>query len=129
SYGTNSRLGTAVADEDYNHVEETEGDEVEEPPSEATSLLRGGRGSGGHGHGHGHRTTFANYTRVASLSHSLSSDNTSDSGVYGHEQSWSSYLPKWTWISQFLLIAPIVLMMTGPLALLLTTALQQTGQD
>lgn len=127
SYGTNSRLGTAVADEDYNHVEETEGDEVEEPPSESTSLLRGGRGSGGHGHGH--RTTFANYTRVASISHSLSSDDTSYSGVYGHEQPWSSYLPKWTWVPQFVLIAPIVLMMTGPLALLLTTALQQTGQD
>ncbi|OJJ89687.1 M28 family metallopeptidase [Aspergillus glaucus CBS 516.65] len=108
SYGTNSRL---------------------EPPSEATSLLRGGRGSGGHGHGHGHRTTFANYTRVASISHSLSSDDTNDSGVYGFEQLWSSYLPKWTWILQFILIAPIVLMMTGPLALLLTTALQQTGQD
>lgn len=122
SYGTNSRLNTATADEDYNHVEE--GDEAEEPPSESTSLLRGGRGNIG-----GPRTTFANYTRVASISHSLSSDDANDSGVYGHEQPWSSYLPKWTWIPQFLLIAPIVLMMTGPLALLLTTALHQTGQD
>lgn len=124
SYGTNSRLNTATADEVYNHIEETEGDEAEEPPSESTSLLRGGRGSSG-----GPRTTFANYTRVASISHSLSSDDTNDSGVFGYEQPWSSYLPKWTWIPQFLLIAPIVLMMTGPLALLLTTALHQTSQD
>lgn len=130
SYGTNSRLGTASGpsheNDDYNHVEETEHDEnAEEEPTESTSLLRGGRGSSG-----GHRTTFANYTRVASISHSLSSEAESkDPGVYGQEQPWSSHIPKWTWILQFLLIAPIVLIMTGPLALLLTTALHQTGQD
>ncbi|PYI17812.1 hypothetical protein BO99DRAFT_423685 [Aspergillus violaceofuscus CBS 115571] len=116
SYG-GSRLGTASGEE---HTSEHDGDEHidsdDEQPTESTSLLGGGQ-----------RTTFANYVRVTG-EHG-GHDETTDPYVYGHEQRWSAHLPKWTWVLQFLLTAPIVLIMVGPLALLLTSALHQTGQD
>ncbi|RAH73542.1 uncharacterized protein BO66DRAFT_408866 [Aspergillus aculeatinus CBS 121060] len=116
SYG-GSRLGTASGEE---HTSEHDGDEHvdsdDEQPTESTSLLGGGQ-----------RTTFANYVRVTGEHEGH--DEPSDPHVYGHEQRWSAHLPKWTWVLQFLLTAPIVLIMVGPLALLLTSALHQTGQD
>ncbi|OJK02853.1 hypothetical protein ASPACDRAFT_75958 [Aspergillus aculeatus ATCC 16872] len=116
SYG-GSRLGTASGEE---HTSEHDGDEHvdsdDEQPTESTSLLGGGQ-----------RTTFANYVRVTGEHEGH--DEPSDPHVYGHEQRWSAHLPNWTWVLQFLLTAPIVLIMVGPLALLLTSALHQTGQD
>jgi hypothetical protein len=89
------------------------GDEnAEEEPTESTSLLRG------------QRTTFANY-RVGDTEES----DEPDPNVYGEEQQWSSSMPKWTWILQFIFLAPIVLILVGPLALLATSAMHQTGQD
>jgi len=44
-------------------------------------------------------------------------------------QKWSASMPSWIWILQLLLTVPIVLMLVAPLALLLTSALHQTGQD
>ena len=123
-----SRLGTASGRESaiQNEGEDEEEDgNAEETPTESTSLLRSG----------GQRTTFANYTRVASGDRHRHDDNEDeeegekDPNIYGQEQGWSAHLPKWTWVLQFLLIAPIVLMMLGPLSLLLTTALYQTGED
>ncbi|PYH43194.1 uncharacterized protein BP01DRAFT_417403 [Aspergillus saccharolyticus JOP 1030-1] len=116
SYG-GSRLGTASGEE---HISEHDGDEHaasdDEQPTESTSLLGGGQ-----------RTTFANYVRVTGEHDDH--DEPSDPNIYGHEQRWSAHLPRWTWVLQFLLTAPIVLIMVGPLALLLTSALHQTGQD
>ncbi|PYH97224.1 putative zinc metalloprotease [Aspergillus ellipticus CBS 707.79] len=117
SYG-GSRLGTASGEE---HEEESHDAEEEEEPTESTSLLGGGQ-----------RTTFANYVRVAGDNHHHPADSDIDEhypNVYKHEQRWSAPLPKWTWVLQFLLIAPLVLIMVGPLSLLLTSALHQTGQD
>lgn len=110
-----SRLGTAGR-EDEDAEEE---DENVEEASESTSLLRGGQ-----------RTTFANY-RAASDARQLGDGdgNETRDNTSGQEQPWATDLPKYTWILQFLLTAPTVLIFIGPLALLLTTALHQTGQD
>ncbi|THC90806.1 hypothetical protein EYZ11_009725 [Aspergillus tanneri] len=111
-----SRLGTSSA-------EPMDGDDadVEEEPTESTSLL-----------GSGQRTTFANYVRVngdhGDLMHG-EDEAENNPHVYGSEQAWSWRMPKWTWVLQFLLIAPVVLILVGPLALLLTSGLHQTGQD
>ena len=45
------------------------------------------------------------------------------------EQSWSKSLPTWTWLLQFLLVAPIVIIVVGQISLLTVAALHQTGQD
>lgn len=96
----------------------------EEEPSESTSLLRGGQ-----------RTTFANYTRVEVEEDDIvtpedaGQERGRDPNVYGYEQPWSARLPKWTWVLQLLLIAPIVIILIGQLALLVTAAVHQTGQD
>ena len=45
------------------------------------------------------------------------------------EQSWSKALPTWTWLLQFLLVAPIVIIVVGQVGLLIVGALHQTGQD
>ncbi|KAE8352031.1 hypothetical protein BDV28DRAFT_158244 [Aspergillus coremiiformis] len=105
-----SRLGTA-SDED-------DGEDTEEEPTESTSLL-----------GSGQRTTFANYVRVSGDNHPDAEEEEVDPNVYGREQPWSSALLKWTWVLQLLLTVPITLIMVGPLALLLTSAINQTGQD
>ncbi|KAL5336515.1 putative zinc metalloprotease [Aspergillus crustosus] len=113
SYG--SRLG-GPSDDD-----EEGGEEEDEEPTESTSLL-----------GAAQRTTFANYVRVTAdtaADHSDDEEHTQDVNVYGHEQRWSASLPKWLWVLQFLLAAPIVLILVGPLSLLLTSALHQVGQD
>lgn len=96
--------------------EEDEDEQAEEEPTESTSLLRNSQ-----------RTTFANYVRVVG-------DNTDsaiegDSNVYGHEQPWSSEMPRWTWLLQLLIVIPFLLTLLVPLGLLATSALHQTSQD
>jgi hypothetical protein len=110
TYG--SRLGTASGDEHH--------DDDEEEPTEQTSLLHGRQ-----------RTTFANYVNVSGnhASEPEEEEEVQDPNVYGNEQTWSASMPSWTWIIQLLLTAPIILTLVAPLALLLTSALHQTGQD
>jgi hypothetical protein len=45
--------------------------------------------------------------------------------AYGDEQAWSSSLPQWTWIVQFLVLAPINIVILGQIALFMTSALKQ----
>lgn len=106
------RLGEQSEDED----EEAE----DEEPTESTSLLRSQQ-----------RTTFANYVRVTAdnAEHSNDEEHTHDIHVYGLEQRWSASLPGWLWVLQFLLSAPIILILVGSLSLLLTSSLHQTAQD
>jgi hypothetical protein len=87
-------------------------DEEEIIPSETTPLFRGER-----------RTTFANYTRSFRRASSGEDDTNEDEdetnamtmimGAYGDEQRWSGKLPKWTWLLQFMLVAPIVIILVG----------------
>lgn len=96
--------------------EEEEDEQAVEEPTESTSLLHNGQ-----------RTTFANYVHVTGDTDDYEEDG--DPNVYGHEQPWSSSMPQWTWLLQFLLLAPFIITLIGPLALMVTSALHQTGQD
>lgn len=49
--------------------------------------------------------------------------------AYEGEQAWSSSLPGWTWLLQFLILAPINVILVGQVALLLTSATHQTPAD
>ncbi len=105
-----------VADEDR---VDPENDEA----TESTSLLRGDR-----------NTTFANYTRTGLHPHDEDAkhhdvEDAPKSKAYGEEQAWSESLPRWTWLLQFIVLAPIVIILVGQVALLLTSAMYQTGAD
>lgn len=49
--------------------------------------------------------------------------------AYGEEQEWSGSLPTWLWILQFLITAPVMVILLGQIGLLLTSALHQTAAD
>jgi len=49
--------------------------------------------------------------------------------AYGAEQEWSGSLPSWLWVLQFLVTAPIMVILIGQIGLLLTTGLHQTLAD
>lgn len=94
----------------------------EEEPTESTSLIRGKRAS-----------TFANYTSAAvtggsDQSEELLEDPKRDR-VYGDEQPWSYSLPCWTWLLQFMILAPIAIVFVGQIALLFVSATYQTLSD
>lgn len=76
---------------------------------------------------------FASYRR-------LRRDDSVDSGHHSahycgleephhREQKWSGALPSWTWVLQFLVVAPFMLVILGQVGLLLVTATAQTGTD
>ncbi|KAJ5678996.1 hypothetical protein N7462_007240 [Penicillium macrosclerotiorum] len=112
SYG--SRLGATSGDEE-------EEQEVEEEPTESTSLLHGRQ-----------RTTFANYVNVPgdyTATHEINEGEEQDPHLYGNEQSWSASMPSWSWLLQLLLTVPIIVTILAPIGLLMTSALGQTGQD
>ncbi|ERF72867.1 hypothetical protein EPUS_08480 [Endocarpon pusillum Z07020] len=96
----------------------------DEQADERTSLLKKDK-----------RTTFANYTHNETDENEVAvvdEDNASekkDSYVYGDEQDWSEYLPRWTWLLQLILIVPINVILLGQISLLLVSALHQTGSD
>ncbi|TVY81544.1 Vacuolar membrane protease [Lachnellula suecica] len=48
---------------------------------------------------------------------------------FGEEQTWSAKLPTWTWVLQFVLLGPFILIVIGQVGLLLVTATAQTGTD
>ncbi|KAI9703734.1 MAG: hypothetical protein M1836_007504 [Candelina mexicana] len=107
---------TLAVDENQENTENYEADE-------STSLLQGDR-----------NTTFANYTRTGRHPHDEGSkqydvDDTPKGKAYGDEQAWSESLPQWTWLLQFILLAPIIIILVGQVALLLTSAMYQTGAD
>lgn len=95
----------------------------DDDPTESTSLLRGDA----------RRTTFASGygTRRHSVDESSEDIYTTAAGYtsYENEQLWSASLPSWLWIFQFLVVAPIVLILVGQIALLLTDGLKQTPAD
>lgn len=88
--------------------------------TESTSLLRGTDRRGGN-----------TFTGVGKKRHP-DTDGTLDEiddpyliKAYGDEQAWSSKLPQWTWIIQFLILAPINIILVGQIGMLLTCALHQ----
>lgn len=49
--------------------------------------------------------------------------------AFGDEQAWSGSLPSWLWSVQFLILAPINIILVGQIALFITSALHQTLAD
>lgn len=108
---------------DHEEHDSTE-QEQDEEPTERTSLL------GGKTHQRSAMTTFNRYRRslaqaTAGADHVLCSTHQ----AYGHEQKWSAPLPSWTWIIQFLLIGPFMMIIIGNVGLTFVAATNQTGVD
>ncbi|KAI9679865.1 MAG: hypothetical protein M1817_004879 [Caeruleum heppii] len=123
---TNSpRESTLVAPEENPFATEQQrdaDDEDEGEPTESTSLLRGNR-----------QTTFAHYTSPHRAGPPDTEDDapkeTPNTSAHGQEQAWSSPLPTWTWLIQLLFLAPFPVILVGQIALLVTSAMYQTGVD
>ncbi|KAI1180824.1 hypothetical protein F4777DRAFT_585271 [Nemania sp. FL0916] len=100
------------------NTSDTEEDETSDEPtrtaSETTPLIG--------------RTTFgAAYRRAsAALDRKFMGDKR---GAYGSEQLWSSKLPSWAWILQFLISGPFLIVLIAQNGLLLGSAVAQTGSD
>ncbi|KAH6720261.1 aminopeptidase-like protein [Leptodontidium sp. MPI-SDFR-AT-0119] len=110
--------GDAQDDNDVNGDEE---------PSETTPLV----GSNGHRSTLG--ASFARgYRRVipARLDGADAVDGADDETIaFGDEQKWSAKMPTWTWLLQFLLLGPFIIVVIGQVGLLIVAALVQTGSD
>jgi hypothetical protein len=103
----------------------TQADDYE--ATETTPLV-----GGSNGHGTSFATTFANrYRQAVAVSESGdgADDSLDETKVFGHEQKWSARLPTWTWLLQFLLVGPFMLVISGQLGLFLVAATDQTGVD
>lgn len=93
--------------------------------NERTSLLRGDRQgtfSGGYGGTRGQNTDEDSTDEDETLHPSMPPP-------YPKEQSWSGYLPRWTWLFQLLILTVVPLILAGQVALLMTSSLYQTASD
>ncbi|PMD20349.1 putative zinc metalloprotease [Hyaloscypha hepaticicola] len=85
--------------------------------------------------GHNHRSSIgATFSRGYRRSATTNLDGAEDDAhgkhhVFGNEQTWSEKLPAWTWLVQFLLIGPFILIVLAPVGLMLVSSLAQTGTD
>jgi len=101
-------------------------DSVEAEQPTETSPLMGGDTRGNT------RTTFATgYRRsIAALVKASTRDPSKDGpSPFGYEQEWSGHLTSWTWILQFLILGPFMIILTAQLGLLLVASVYQTGAD
>ncbi|MCJ1365112.1 hypothetical protein MMC16_004232 [Acarospora aff. strigata] len=118
---SSSRLLAPAADERVQESADQEDNDNEEP-TESTSLIRSGR-----------HPTFAHYTGSGQNRDTNDDERTLDDtkmeNVFGDEQGWSSSMLTWTWLLQFILLAPIVVILIGQIGLLLTSAMHQTAAD
>lgn len=106
-------------------AEDADGDEeYVEPPSETTPLVGGPRAENV-------RTTFATTYRrsISRIQNKVREATESRDKPIEDEQSWSVNLPSWTWIFQFLLIGPFIIILAGQTGLTLADAIYQTGAD
>ncbi|KAF7539990.1 hypothetical protein G7Z17_g12295 [Cylindrodendrum hubeiense] len=75
------------------------------------------------------QTSFANTYRRSVAENSPAPPSMRRYQPFDHEQSWSGRLPSWTWIIQFLLLAPVPCMLLGNLGLIAMSSLQMTATD
>ena len=92
----------------------TEEDESVQEADETTSLLRNGRQS--------------NLTPDARQA-DRNSVEARKARVFGYEQDWSWSLPTWTWLLQFIILAPIPVILVGQIGLLFMSGIYQTLAD
>ena len=123
---TNSRRRSSTHEQAIEEEEEEDDDDEAEQaaePTESTSLLPT------------KRSTFANYvtsradTGVDGADLSEFEDDSKLKGGYEYEQLWSSSLPSWTWLLQFLLLAVIPIIIIGQIGLILVSAGHQAMMD
>lgn len=121
---SSSRAPVALPSEER-HGSAADGDNQDEDENEetteSTALLRDSR-----------QATFAHYTSTHPDPQDPDSsplDPAKMKRVYGSEQEWSWALPSWTWIIQFLFLAPVVIILVGQLGLLTVTGIHQTLAD
>jgi membrane protease PFF1-like protein/peptidase M28-like protein len=117
-----SRSGSQRRASSSGRREDNAGDEEDEA-NERTSLLRGDR-----------QTTFASGYGAHNRSNaSIEGDDTELFEVlprpYKHEQAWSGKLPSWTWLLQFFILGPFMIILLGQIGLFQTAALRQTPAD
>lgn len=113
-------------------------DEGIEPTATSPLLGRSSRGASRDG-GERRRTTFATAYRtpIAAVTDaasevtapSLKRKTIKDAGVFGNEQPWSHKLPTWTWLVQFLVLGPFLIILVAQIGLLLVDSINQTGTD
>lgn len=104
---------------------DSDGEEEDiQPPNETTPLVGGTRSENV-------RTTFATTYRrsISRIQNGVRKAAESRHKPIEDEQSWSVNLPSWTWIFQFLLIGPFIIILAGQTGLTLTDAVYQTGSD
>lgn len=96
----------------------------ENEPTERTSLLDRSPSRASH-------HTFTRFSRRRADRDEVPEDTEDPflNQAYMDEQAWSSKLPQWTWILQFLVLAPINVIIVGQIALMLTSAIKQTAAD
>ena len=119
SISSGQRLAQSSEEQQQPEPSEDQHAEEDEEATERTSLLRNDR-----------HTTFARYQHQgadAGGEHTL--DESKERKVYLGEQAWSWSLPSWLWILQFLLLSVIPIILTGEIALLLTSSTHQTLAD
>ncbi|CAK4028810.1 Vacuolar membrane protease [Lecanosticta acicola] len=92
-------------------------------PNERTSLLSGGTRA--------NQNTFTGLSRRRPDRDEVPEDTDDPflNRAYEDEQAWSSSLPQCTWFLQFLVLAPINIIIVGQIALILTASLHQTPAD
>lgn len=116
--------------------EDADDEDDREPPSANTPLL--GRSS--RDGTERRRTTFATTyrTSIAPAAADTASEvaappskrkHNRDVGAFGKEQAWSAKLPTWTWLVQFLILGPFLIIVVAQIGLLLTDATNMTGTD
>ncbi|KAM5372166.1 hypothetical protein ACJZ2D_007566 [Fusarium nematophilum] len=105
---------------------QTEGadDNESEDPTETTPLR-----AGEPGYGSSTQTSFANTYRRSVAENSPAPPRMRRYQPFEHEQTWSGRLPSWTWILQFLFLAPVPVILFGNMGLAAMSALQMTGTD
>ena len=120
SISSGSRLARSSEDHqrpDNNNEEQPAGED--DRATETTSLLRNDR-----------PTTFAHYRhRDQDTNDDQAINESKDRKVYLGEQAWSWSLPTWPWVLQFLLLSVIPIILTGEIALFLTSSVHQTLAD
>jgi hypothetical protein len=103
-----------------------ENEEEDAGATETTPLV-----SRENGHGRTFGTTFASRYRqsIVETDGPEVGDDLDEHHAFGSEQKWSAKLPTWTWLLQFLLLGPFILIVLGQVGLVIVTATAQTGTD
>lgn len=128
SVNTDTVIAPEPGELDGNDSDDEDGDVGREQPSVIAPLL--GRSRRGEDE---HRTTFATTYRhpisASSDAATTKSKPVPSTGAFGEEQPWSKSLPTWTWLIQFLLLGPFMIILVTQTGLMLTDATNQTGTD